>query len=88
METRRTATQNTQQTPSFPEKQTIAQHTTTPTPQINSTQAQLPQTNKQKELDTDDSAFETEFGDELSFLVDNACKIREPPKPQHMPYIY
>jgi hypothetical protein len=48
----------------------------------------LPQTNNQNELDTDDSAFETEFGDELSFLVDNACKIREPPKPQHMPYIY
>jgi len=47
-----------------------------------------PQFDAPLESSQDDDAFETEYGDELSFLVENSCVV-EQEKPQlFMPYIY
>jgi hypothetical protein len=38
-------------------------------------------------LDEEEEQFQTEFGDELSFLVERSCQMQEP-KETFMPYIY
>ncbi|PRP76594.1 hypothetical protein PROFUN_15003 [Planoprotostelium fungivorum] len=47
----------------------------------------LPKVNRSSDdLSTEEEAFQTEFGDELSFLVENSCAM-DPKPPQFMPYI-